>query len=115
MYCISFFSGKAAIMLSGRPSTHFYERIKKSRSDIDTGEGGSSNPPPRRATKRTVHRDFPRARMRIDTEIEEEEENHMETSDDESTDDKTYRMPPIPPSENSAEDDAESVDSELGR
>jgi hypothetical protein len=53
--------------------------------------------------------------MSIDTEIEEEEENHMETSDDESTDDKTYRMSPIPPSENSAEDDAESVDSVLGR
>jgi hypothetical protein len=90
MFCISFFSVKVAIMSSKGPSTHFYERGKKSQNDVDASEGGSSNPPPQRATKRIVHRDFLRARMSIDTEIEEEEENPMETSDDESIDDETY-------------------------
>jgi hypothetical protein len=39
----------------------------------------------------------------------------METSDDESTDDETYKMSPIPPSKNSSEDDVESIESELRR
>jgi hypothetical protein len=38
----------------------------------------------------------------IDTEIEEAEEDPMETSDDESADDEIYKMSPVPPSENSS-------------
>jgi hypothetical protein len=53
--------------------------------------------------------------MHIDTEIEEVEEDPMETSDDESADDETYKMSPVPPSENSSEDDVESIESELRR
>jgi hypothetical protein len=79
MYCTSLFSGKSAIM--------------------------SSESPPQRTSKRTVLRDFPRDRMHIDTEIEEVEEDPIETSDDESSDDKTYKMSPVPPSKNSSEDD----------
>jgi hypothetical protein len=41
------------------------------------------------------------------------EEDPMETSDDESTDDKTYKISPVPPSDNSSEDDVESIESEL--
>jgi hypothetical protein len=47
--------------------------------------------------------------MHIDTEIEEE--NPMETSDDESAEDETYRMSPVTPSKNIAEDEIESDDS----
>jgi hypothetical protein len=115
MYCISLFLGKAAIMSSESPSTQFYERRKKSRHDVDAGEEGSRNPPPQRTSKRTVLRDFPRDRMHIDTEIEEVEEDPMETSDDESTDDETYKMSPVLPSENSSDDDVESIESELRR
>jgi hypothetical protein len=115
MYCISLFSGKATIMSSGSPPIQFYERRKKSRCDIDAGEGGSRNPPPQRTSKRTMLRDFPRGRMHINTEIEEVEEDPMETSDDESTDDETYKMSPVPPSENSSEDDVESIECELRR
>jgi hypothetical protein len=89
MYCTSLFSGKSAIM--------------------------SSESPPQRTSKRTVLRDFPRGRMHIDTEIEEVEEDPIETSDDESSDDKTYKMSPVPPSENSFEDDVEIIESELRR
>jgi hypothetical protein len=102
-------------MSSESPPTQFYERTKKSRCDVDAGEGGSRNPPPQRTSKRTVLRDFPRGRMHIDTEIEEVEEDPMETSDDESADDKPYKMSPVPPSENSSEDDVESIESELRR
>jgi hypothetical protein len=115
MYCTSLFSGKAAIMSSRSPPNQFYERRKKSRRDVDAREGGSKNPPPQRTSKRIVLRDFPRGRMHIDTEIEEVEEDPMETSDDESADDETYKMSPIPPSENSSEDDVESIESELRR
>jgi hypothetical protein len=38
----------------------------------------------------------------------------METSDDESVEDETYRMSPVPPSENSAEEDDESNGSQEG-
>jgi hypothetical protein len=62
-----------------------------------------------------VLRDFPRGRMHIDIEIEEVEEDLMETSDDESVDDETYKMSLVPPSENSSEDDIESIESELRR
>jgi hypothetical protein len=95
MYCTSLFSGKAAIISSGSPPTQFYERRKKSRRDIDASEGGSRNPPPQRTSKRTVLRDFPRGRMHINTEIEEVEEDPMETSDDESANDETYKMSPV--------------------
>jgi hypothetical protein len=46
--------------------------------------------------------------MDIDTEIEEVEEDPMETSDDEFADDETYRMSAVLPSENSTEEDNES-------
>jgi hypothetical protein len=115
MYCTSLFSGKAAIMSFGSPPTQFYERRKKSRRDIDAGEGGSRNPPPQGTFKGTVLRDFPRGRMHIDTEVEEVDEDPMETCDDESVDDETYKMPPVPPSKNSSEDDVESIESELRR
>jgi hypothetical protein len=107
MFCIPFSSGKSAIMFKSSP-THFYERRKKSRRDVDASEGSSMNPQLGTSTKRTVHRDYPRAYMHIDREIEEVEEDPLETSDDESTDDETYKMSPMPPSENSNEDDDES-------
>jgi hypothetical protein len=43
--------------------------------------------------------------MHIDIEIEEVEEDHMKTSEDESVDDETYKMSPMPSSENSVEED----------
>jgi hypothetical protein len=115
MYCTSLFSEKTVIMSSGSPPTQFYERRKKSRRDVDGGEGGSRNPSPQRISKRTVLRDFPRVRMHIDMEIEEVEEDPMETSDDESADDETYKMSLVPPSENSSKDDVECIESELRR
>jgi hypothetical protein len=51
--------------------------------------------------------------MSIDIEIEEEEEDRMETSDDVSADDETYQMSLVPPSKNSTEDDVESDESGL--
>jgi hypothetical protein len=115
MYCTSLFSGKVAIMSYGSPPNQFYERRKKSRRDVNAGEGRSRNPPPQRISKRTMLRDLPRGRMHIDTEIEEVEEDPMETSDDESTDDETYKMSPVPPSENSSKNDVESIESKLRR
>jgi hypothetical protein len=115
MYCMSLFSGKAAIMSSGSPPTQFYVRRKKCRRDVITGEGGSRNPNPQRTSKGTVLRDFPRGRMHIDTEIKEVEEYPVETSDDESTDDEIYKLSLVPPSKNSFEDDVESIESELRR
>ena len=109
------FSGKSAIMSSESSPAQFYERRKKSRHDVNAGEGGSRNPPPQRTSKRTVLRDFPRGRMHIDTEIEEVEEDPMETSDDEYADDETYKMSLVPSSKNSSEDDIESIESELRR
>jgi hypothetical protein len=103
-----FFSGKVEIMSSGSPPTQFYERRKKSRRGVDTGEGGSSNPLLPRSTKRTAHRDHPKGHMHIDTEIEEVEEDPMETSDNKSIEDETYRVSPVPPSENNTEEDNES-------
>jgi hypothetical protein len=102
-------------MSSESSPTQFYERRKKSRRDVDAGEGGSRNPSPQRTSKRTMVRDFPRGHMHIDTKIEEVEEDPMETSDDESADDETYKMSPVPPSENSFEVDVESIESELRR
>jgi hypothetical protein len=102
-------------MSSGNSPTEFYERRKKSQRDVDADEGGSRSPPPQITSKRTMLRDFPRGRMHIDTEIKEVEEDPMETSDDQSADDKTYKMSPVPPSVNSSEDDVESIESELRR
>jgi hypothetical protein len=93
MCCISFFSGKAASMSSGSPPTQFYERRKKSRRDVNAGDRSSRNPP--RVAKKRVHRDFLRGRMHIDTEIEEVEEDPIETSDYESAKDETYKMSPM--------------------
>jgi hypothetical protein len=42
--------------------------------------------------------------MSIDTKIEEEEENLVETSDGGFASDETYMMSPAPPSKNSTED-----------
>jgi hypothetical protein len=53
--------------------------------------------------------------MHIDTEIEEVKEDPMETSDDEPTDDETNKMSSVPSSENSSEDDVESIESEPRR
>jgi hypothetical protein len=106
-----FFSGKVARMSFGSSPTQFYERRKKSQRDVGTSEAGSRNCPPRRQSKRIVHMDFPRGHMHIDTEIVEEDP--MESSDDESIDDQTYRMSLVPQSENSVEDDVESNDSGL--
>jgi hypothetical protein len=100
-------------MSSERFNTQYYERRKKSQCDVDADEGGSCNPSPQILSKWTVHRDFPRVHMHIDIEIEEVEEDPMETSDDESVDDETYKMSPVPPSENSVEEDVESSDSGL--
>jgi hypothetical protein len=113
MYCTSLFSRKATIMSSGSPPTQFYEMEKKSQRDVNASEGGSRNPPPQKTSKRTVLRDFPRGRMHINMEIEEVEEDPMETSDNESTDDETYKISLVPPSEKSPEDDVESIESEL--
>jgi hypothetical protein len=57
MFCILFSSGKSAIM-SGSPLTQFYGRRKKSRHDVDAGEGSSKIPQPGTSTKRIVHRDL---------------------------------------------------------
>jgi hypothetical protein len=114
MFCILFSSGKSAIM-SESPPTQFYERRKKSRCDVDASEGSSRNPQPGTSTKRTVHRDYPQGRMHIEIEIEEVEEDRMETSEDESADDETYMMSPMLASENSAEEDDEGDGSEEGQ
>jgi hypothetical protein len=74
-------------MSSEGSSPHHLERRKKSRCDVDTGEGGPRSHPPRRQSKRIVHRNFSRGDMHIDTEIVEE--NPMDTSDDESTEDES--------------------------
>jgi hypothetical protein len=114
MCCILFSLGKTAIM-SGSPHTQYYERRKKIRRNVNAGEGSSRNPPPQRQSKRTVHRDFPRGHMHIDTEIEEVEEDRMETSEDESADHETYKMSPMPASETSAEEDDQGDGSEEGQ
>jgi hypothetical protein len=75
-------------------------------------EAQATPPPPQRCSKRTVHRDFSRGHMHIDTEIEEVEENQIESSDDEFAEDETYKMSPMPASENSIEEDDESNDNE---
>jgi hypothetical protein len=82
------------IMSSERPSTQYYERRKKSRCDVDIGERGLSNPPPLRASKRTVHRDLPRGRMHIDIEIEEKQEHIVSSSEDDDVEDETYQISP---------------------
>jgi hypothetical protein len=114
MCCILFSSGKTTVM-SGGPPTQYYERRKKSRCDVNAGEGSSRNPPPQRQSKRTVHMDFPRGCMHIDTEIEKVEEDRMDTSEDEYADDETYKISPMSASENSAEEDDEHDGSEEGQ
>jgi hypothetical protein len=52
--------------------------------------------------------------MHIDTEIEEVEEDRMKTNEDESIDDETYKMSPMPVSENNVEEDDEGDGSEEG-
>ena len=105
-------------MSSGDSSPRHLERRKKSRRDVDAGEGGSRNAPPRRSTKATVHRDFPRGRMDIDTEIEEEEEDHVTSSDDD-VEDETYQVTPRAARrtayEGSEDEDDDDIDDELRR
>jgi hypothetical protein len=115
MYYTYLFLGKVVIMSSGSPPTQFYEGRKKSRHDVDACEGESRNPPPQRTSKMIMLRNFSRGRMHIDTEIEEVEEDPMETSDDEFADDETYKMSLVPLSGNNSEDDVESIESELRR
>jgi hypothetical protein len=81
-------------MSSGSPSTQYYERRKKSRCDVDDGEGGSSNLPPQRVSKRTCHRDYQRGHMHIETEIKEEEEHIVSSSEDDDMEDETYWISP---------------------
>jgi hypothetical protein len=114
MFCILFSSGKSVILFES-PPTQFYERRKKSRRGVDASEGSSRNPQPSTSTRRTMHSDYPRGRMHIDTEIEEVEEDRMETSEDESVDDETYKMSPMLASENSVEEDDEGDGSEEGQ
>jgi hypothetical protein len=92
MCCISFISGKAEIMSSGRPSTQYYERRKKSCRDVDVGKGSSRDPPLRIFTREEAHKNLPRGRMAIDAEIEDEEEPLVESSDDDDIEDETYRI-----------------------
>jgi hypothetical protein len=106
-----FFSEKTVSMSSKGSSPHQLERRKKSRRDVDAGEGGSESRPLQRYSKRIVHMAYPRGHMRNDTKIEEE--NPMDTSDDKSAEDETYRMSPVPPSKNSVEDEIESNDNRV--
>jgi hypothetical protein len=85
---------RKTVIMSESPPTQFYERRKKSRRDVDVGQGGSSNPSPPRATKRTVHSKFPGGQMHIESEIEEEEEHIVSSSEDDDVDDETYRISP---------------------
>jgi hypothetical protein len=85
---LPFLSGKTTSMSSKSSSPHQLER---------------------RIYNRIVHRAYPRGRLHIETEIEEE--NPMDMRDDESVEDETYRMSPVPPSENNAKDEIESNDS----
>jgi hypothetical protein len=103
--CCILFSSRNTIVMSANPPTQYYARRKKSRRDVDVGEGSSRHTPPQRQSKRTALRDFPRGRMHIDIEIEEVEEDHMKTSEDESADDETYKMSLMLSSENSVEED----------
>jgi hypothetical protein len=94
--------------MSRSPPTQFYERRKRSRRNVDAGEGSARNAPPGTSTKRTVCRDNPRGHMHFGIEIEEVVEDLMETSDGESAADETYKMSPMLASENNNEDDDES-------
>jgi hypothetical protein len=60
--------------MSGSPPTQFYEKRKKSRRDVNAGEGSSRIHQPGTSTKRTMYRDYPRGCMHIDMEIKEVEE-----------------------------------------
>jgi hypothetical protein len=73
MCCISFFSGKAEIMSSRRPSTQYYERRNKNCRDVDADEGSSRDVPSHRSTR---------------------EEHIVESSEDDDVDDENYRICP---------------------
>jgi hypothetical protein len=53
-------SRKIATMSSESPSTQYYERIKKSRCDVDASKGSSREALLRRSTRETTHKDLPR-------------------------------------------------------
>jgi hypothetical protein len=112
MYCIPFISGKAEIMSSGRPSTRYYERRKKSHRDVDASEGSSRDAPLRRSTRGAAHKDLPRGHMDIDMEIEDdEEEGHIvESSEDDDVLDENYRISPRAARRVVIEDDDEDMD-----
>jgi hypothetical protein len=104
MVCTSVISGKAEILSSERPSIQYYEKRKKSRQDVDAGEGSSRNPPLWRSTRAATHRDLPRGSMDIDLEIEEEE-HIVESSDDDDVEDENYRISPRAARESVLDDD----------
>jgi hypothetical protein len=81
-------------MSSGRPSTQYYERRKKSHQDVDAGNGSSRDVPLRKSTRAVAHRDLPMGHMHIDTEIEEEEEHIFSSSEDDDVEDENYRISP---------------------
>jgi hypothetical protein len=121
MVCTSLILGKAEIMSSGRPNIQYYEKRKKSRRDVDAGEGSSRNPPLRRSTRGAAHRDLPMSSMDIDLGIKEEE-HIVESSDDDDVEDENYRISPraaresvLDDDEDENMDDANEIEDELRR
>jgi hypothetical protein len=120
LVCTSLISGKAEIMSSERPSIQYYEKRKKSRRDVDAGEGSFRNPPLRRSTRAAAHRDLSRGSMDIDLEIEEE--HIVELSDDDDVEDESYMISPratresvLDDDEDENMDDANEIEDELRR
>jgi hypothetical protein len=121
MVCTSLISGKVESMSSERPSIQYYEKRKKSRRDVDAGEGSSRNPPLWRSTRAAAHRDLPRGSMDTDLKIGEEE-HIVESSDDDDVEDENYRISPrvaresvLDDDEDENIDDANNIEDELRR
>jgi hypothetical protein len=121
LVCTSLISGKAEIISPERPSIQYYEKRKKSRRDVDAGEGSYRNPPLRRSTRVAAHRDLPMGSMDIDLEIEEEE-HIVESSDDDDVEDESYMISPraamesvLDDDEDENMDDANEIEDELRR
>jgi hypothetical protein len=109
MCCISFFSGKVVRMSFGSPPTQFSMRGGR-RVDVMSTRvkevQGTLQEQPRRQCIGTSQENVCTLIQR-----EEVEEDLIETSDDESAKDETYKMSPMPQSENSAEDEIEGNES----
>jgi hypothetical protein len=121
LVCTSLISGKAEIMSSERPSIQYYEKRKKSRRDVDAGDGSSRNPPLRRSTREAAHRDLSWGSMHIDLEIKEEE-HIVESSDDDDVEDESYMISPsatresvLNDDEDENMDDSNEIEDELRR